>query len=660
MSSKGRKRIIIEHVTPEVNCGRFAIKRVIGDAITVQADVFGDGHDVVQAALVYRNEKESEWHKSIMQPLPNDRWQGSFRVQNIGHYFYTIQGWIDHFGTWKKGFAKKYKAGQDVRVELMIAAELVEKTIERASDSDTRIIKNYASVLRDENPEKAAKAGLADQLEQLMATYPESELVYTYNHELRVVVDSHKALYSTWYEFFPRSFSEQPGAHGTFKECERLIPRIAEMGFDVIYLPPIHPIGETNRKGRNNSPHAEPGEPGSPWAIGSKTGGHKAVHPQLGTIDDFEHFVQAAKDYNISVALDIAFQCSPDHPYVKEHPEWFYWRPDGTIQYAENPPKKYQDVLPLNFETGHWRELWDELKDIALFWLEKGVRIFRIDNPHTKPLPFWEWLIAEIKKVEPEAIFLAEAFTRPKVKYGLAKLGFSQSYTYFTWRHTKQQFIDYLTELTKTEVREYCRPNFWPNTPDILPEHLQFGGRPVFMARLVMAATMSSNYGIYGPAFELCVTDAVPGKEEYLYSEKYEIKQWHLEQPGNLTDFIARVNQIRNENPALQDTFNITFYETDNDYLLAYGKTSSDLENIIVTVINLDPYHTQSGFIRIPVQELDIPDDRPYLAHELLSNDKYIWQGEWNYLELNPKLVPAHILQIRRCMRREQDFDYFM
>ena len=660
MSSKGRKRIIIEHVTPEVNCGRFAIKRIIGDEITVRADVFGDGHDVVRAALLYRYEKESEWQKTLMQPLINDRWQASFSVQNIGRYFYTIQGWIDHFGTWKHGFEKKWQAGQDIHVELMIAAKLVKQAIERASDSDAGTLKDYASVLKDENVEKAAKAGLSDQLEQLMINYPEPDLVYTYHRELRVEADSPKSLFSTWYEFFPRSFSEQPGAHGTFRECERLIPRIAEMGFNVIYFPPVHPIGETNRKGRNNSPTAEPGEPGSPWAIGSKAGGHKAVHPKLGTIDDFEHFAQTARDYNISIALDIAFQCSPDHPYVKEHPEWFYWRPDGTIQYAENPPKKYEDVLPLNFETEHWRELWEELKDVVLFWLDKGVSIFRIDNPHTKPLPFWEWLIAEVKKVEPEAIFLAEAFTRPKVKYGLAKLGFTQSYTYFTWRYTKQQFIDYLTELTQTEVREYCRPNFWPNTPDILPEHLQFGGRPVFMSRLVMAATMSSNYGIYGPAFELCVAEAVPGKEEYLNSEKYEIKQWHLEQPGNLTDFIARVNRIRHENPALQDTFNITFYETDNDYLLAYGKTTKDLENIIVTVVNLDPYHTQSGFVRIPVRELDIPDDRPYLAHELLSNDKYIWQDEWNYLELNPKLVPAHILQIRRRMRREQDFDYFM
>lgn len=432
------------------------------------------------------------------------------------------------------------------------------------------------------------------------------------------------------------------------------------MGFDVLYLPPIHPIGKTNRKGKNNSPVAQPGDVGSPWAIGSEEGGHKSVHPQLGTIEDFVSLVNKAKEYNIEIALDLAFQCSPDHPYVREHPEWFKWRPDGTVQYAENPPKKYEDVLPLNFETENWRELWEELKSIVVFWIEKGVRIFRVDNPHTKPFRFWKWLIEEIKRDYPDVIFLSEAFTRPKVMYHLAKAGFTQSYTYFTWRNTKREFIEYLTELTQTEVREYFRPNFWPNTPDILPEHLQFGGRPAFMMRLVLAATLSSNYGIYGPVFELCVSEALPGKEEYLNSEKYEIRYWDWDQPGNLKDFIARVNRIRRENPALQTTWNLKFFEVDNEYILFYGKVNEDLSNIILVVVNLDPHHTQSGWVRVPISELGIEPNQPYLVHDLLSEDKYIWQGEYNYVELNPHVIPARIFRVRKRLRKETDFDYFM
>jgi starch synthase (maltosyl-transferring) len=399
---------------------------------------------------------------------------------------------------------------------------------------------------------------------------------------------------------------------------------------------------------------------GSPWAIGSEEGGHKAIHPSLGTFEDFERLINKAKDYGIEIAIDLAFQCSPDHPYVKEHPEWFSWRPDGTVQYAENPPKKYEDVLPLNFDTENWEELWEELKSVVVFWVEKGVRIFRVDNPHTKPFHFWEWIIGEIKRDYPDVIFLSEAFTRPKVMYYLAKLGFTQSYTYFTWRNTKREFIDYLTELTQTEVGEYFRPNFWPNTPDILPEHLQFGGRPVFMMRLVLAATLTSNYGIYGPAFELCVSEALPGREEYLNSEKYEIKQWDWDQPGNLKDFIARVNKIRKENPALQLTRNLRFYETDNEYLIFYGKATEDLSNIILVVVNLDPYHTQTGWVRVPISELGIAANQPYLVHDLLGEDKFIWQGERNYVELNPQIISARILRISKRLRKETDFDYFM
>ncbi|RMF92880.1 MAG: alpha-1,4-glucan--maltose-1-phosphate maltosyltransferase, partial [Nitrospinota bacterium] len=466
--------------------------------------------------------------------------------------------------------------------------------------------------------------------------------------------------FSTWYELFPRSCSPEAGRHGTFRDCERLLPEIARMGFDVLYFPPIHPIGQTNRKGKNNAPVAQPDDVGSPWAIGGVDGGHKAIHPQLGTFADFERLRQKAQEHGIEIALDLAYQCSPDHPYVREHPEWFRHRPDGTIQYAENPPKKYEDIFPFYFETDAWPALWEELKSIVLFWIEKGVRIFRVDNPHTKAFPFWEWMIGEVKTRYPDVLFLSEAFTRPKVMYRLAKLGFSQSYTYFTWRNTKAELIDYMTELTRTEVREYFRPHFWPNTPDILPEPLQYGGRPAFMMRLILAATLSSNYGIYGPAFELCVDEALPGREEYLHSEKYELKVWDRDQPGNLKGLISRINRIRRDNPALQQTHNLQFYEVDNEALLCYGKMTEDLSNIILVAVNLDPFHTQAGWVHIPLEGLAIAPDQPYLVHDLISEDKYIWQGPRNHIILDPQTMPAHIFRVRKRLRRETDFDYFM
>jgi starch synthase (maltosyl-transferring) len=493
-----------------------------------------------------------------------------------------------------------------------------------------------------------------------MNQYPDKKFAVSHPKELHAWVDRGKALFSTWYELFPRSCSKDPNRHGTFEDCERLLPEIATMGFDILYLPPLHPIGRVNRKGRNNVLENNPDDVGSPWAIGSKEGGHKAVHPQLGALGDFERLIVKAKDHGIEVAMDLAFQCSPDHPYMKEHPEWFRWRPDGTVQFAENPPKRYEDIIPLNFETEKWQELWEELKSIVLFWIEKGVRIFRVDNPHTKPFSFWEWLIKEIKEKYPDVIFLSEAFTRPTVMYRLAKLGFTQSYTYFSWRNTKRELMEYLTELSKTEGREYFRPNFWPNTPDILPEYLQYGGRPAFMIRLVLAATLSSSYGIYGPAFELCINEALSGKEEYLHSEKYEIKHWDRESPGHLRDFIARVNRIRKENVALQTTWNLRFYEVDNDALLFYGKATHDLSNIILMVVNLDPFHTQNGWVRVPIEELGLDAHQPYLVHDLLSDDKYIWQGETNYVELNPQVLPANIFRVRKRLKRETDFDYFV
>jgi starch synthase (maltosyl-transferring) len=578
----------------------------------------------------------------------------------MGIYHYTLEGWVDHFQTWQKDLRKKFAAGQDLQIEMLIGVEYSAEAAKSASREDAKKLLTFAERLKKEEIEDAVALALGPELTILMQKYAVKQFATVYTKELAVVVDRPKALFSTWYERFPRSCAAEPGVHGTFSDCERLLPEIARMGFDILYLPPIHPISTTNRKGKNNNPVADPDDVGSPWAIGAEEGGHTAIHPQLGTFADFARLVQKAKEYDMEIALDLALQCTPDHPYVKEHPEWFRKRPDGTIQYAENPPKKYQDIYPLDFETEAWQSLWEELKSVVLFWIGKGIRVFRVDNPHTKAFPFWEWLITAVKKEYPEVIFLSEAFTRPKVMYRLAKLGFTQSYTYFTWRNTKREFIDYLTELTQTDVGEYFRPNFWPNTPDILPEHLQYGGKAAFMMRLVLAATLSSNYGIYGPAFELCINEAIPGREEYLHSEKYEIKHWDCNQPGNLKGFITRVNRLRKENPALQQTRNLTFYEVDNEYLLFYGKTTADLSNIILVVVNLDPFYTQAGWLQIPIAEFGIAPNQSYLVHDLISDDKYIWQVERNYVELNPHILPAHIFRVQRRLRRETDFDYFM
>jgi starch synthase (maltosyl-transferring) len=499
-----------------------------------------------------------------------------------------------------------------------------------------------------------------------MQRYPDRSLAATYRTELAAIVDRPKAVYAAWYELFPRSIvrtahAQQPDSrHGTFRDCERLLPEIARMGFDVLYLPPLHPIGQTRRKGKNNSATAGPEDPGSPWAIGSSLGGHKAIHPELGTLDDFKRLIGKAAEHGLEIAMDLAFQCSPDHPYVTEHPEWFRWRPDGTVQYAENPPKKYEDILPIHFESEQWSELWEELKSVVLYWIDQGIRIFRVDNPHTKPFAFWEWLIGEVRRDHPDVIFLSEAFTRPKVMQRLAKVGFNQSYTYFTWRNTKWELEQYIRELAHTEVGEYLRPNFWPNTPDILPQYLQYGGRPAFIIRLILAATLSASYGIYGPAYELCVNEALDAKEEYLNSEKYEIKNWDWDARGNLREVIERINRIRRQNPSLQSIRNIELCPVDNEALLGYVKTTEDQSNVTVTIVNIDPRHRQAGWIRLPLEEMGVDPRRPFLAHDLLTNEKYIWQGEANYIELDPQVMPGHILRVYRRMRRETDFDYFM
>jgi starch synthase (maltosyl-transferring) len=658
--AKGIKRVVIEGVRPEIECARFAIKRTVGEQVIAEADIFADGHDLISCVLKYRKETDPDWREVPMTPLVNDRWRAAFIVNEIGAYRYTLEGWVDPFKTWRRDLEKKRAAGQDIGSEILVGAGLVEGAARRASGEDSATLTQIAKRLRTAHAD-AAFLLIDEKLAAAIERYPDRRAATRYDKELCVVVDDVRARFGAWYEMFPRSCASRPGAHGTFKDCEERISYVAEMGFDVLYLPPIHPIGRIHRKGRNNAPAAGPDEPGSPWAIGSSEGGHKAIHPELGNLDDFKRLIRKARDYGIEVALDIAFQCTPDHPYVREHPEWFRHRPDGTIQYAENPPKKYQDIYPLNFETPDWRNLWEELKSVVLFWLEHGVRIFRVDNPHTKPFPFWEWLIAEVKKENPAAIFLSEAFTRPKVMYRLAKSGFTQSYTYFAWRNTKWEITEYFTELTQTDVREFFRPNLWPNTPDILTEYVQFGGRPAFMARLVLAATLGSNYGIYGPAFELAEgRPREQGSEEYLDSEKYEIRSWNLDAPESLRHLIARVNRIRRENAALQSDGCLSFHPTDNDQIICYSKRTEDFKNVIVTVVNLDPYHTQSGWVELSLKDLQIEPQRPYQVHDLLTHARYIWQGSRNYVELNPQSVPAHIFQVLRRTHKEQDFDYFM
>ncbi len=654
----GRQRVIIEGVRPEIDGGRFAIKRTMGEKVVVEADIFTDGHEVIAAVLLHRREEDEAWAESPMMPLGNDRWRGEFVVAELGGYRYTIQGWIDHFQTWARDLAKRIEAGQDVSVDLLIGAELVEQAGERAVGADRESLLRYATLLRSST---GADHALSSDLAELMGRYSGRRFATTYGKSLPVVVDRERARFSTWYELFPRSWSSEPGRHGTFRDVEAALPDLASMGFDVLYLPPIHPIGRSFRKGRNNNVVAEPDAVGSPWAIGSVEGGHTAIHPELGSLDDFRRLVRRVGELGIDLALDIAFQASPDHPYVTEHPEWFRSRPDGTIQYAENPPKKYQDIYPFDFETGNWRELWAELRDVVRFWAGHGVRVFRVDNPHTKPFRFWEWLIAEVKRDYPEAIFLAEAFTRPKVMYYLAKLGFTQSYTYFAWRNTRWELTEYFTELTQSDVREFFRPNLWTNTPDILTEYLQSGGRPAFAARLILAATLGASYGMYGPVFELIEHQSVaPGSEEYLNSEKYEIRHWDRERPDSLRELIARVNAIRRANRALQGDWSLRFHQVDNQQIIAYTKATDDLSNVILTVVNLDPHNTQSGWVELPLEELDIDPEQPYQVHDLLTGAHYTWNGRWNYVELNPHAIPAHILQVRRRMRREQDFEYFI
>jgi starch synthase (maltosyl-transferring) len=666
--AEGLKRVVIEAVMPEIDGGRFPAKRTAGETVTVEADIFADGHDALGAVVRHRHESAGDWVETPLALLSNDRWRGEFPVTELGRYCFTIDAWVDHFETWSRQLAKRIQAGQDVAVELEAGARMLEAAAARAGHaegapqadgnaSDAARLKTLAGTMRKATG--AAVLAMDGELAALMRRYSDRSTAVTYGRELEVVVEPVKARFSTWYELFPRS-AGAAGKHGTFKDVDRILPDIARMGFDVLYLPPIHPIGRAHRKGANNRP-ATAGEPGSPWAIGSDEGGHKAIHPQLGTLEDFRALVGAAAAHGIDLALDIAFQCSPDHPYTKEHPEWFKHRPDGSIQYAENPPKKYEDIYPFNFETEHWRELWAELLSVFLYWMEQGVRVFRVDNPHTKPFAFWEWLIGELKRRNPEVILLSEAFTRPKVMYRLAKLGFSQSYTYFAWRNTAWELYQYFTELAQPPIREFFRPNLWPNTPDILTEYLQHGGRPAFQIRLLLAATLGASYGVYGPAFELLDNRArEQGSEEYLDSEKYQLRDWNRDDPQSLRELITIVNRIRRENPALQSDRGLRFHPTENDQLLAFSKSTPDRSNVILVVANCDPHHTQRGMVNLPIEELGLDSDRPYQAHELLSGARYQWNGPRNYIEINPFSMPAQIFRFRHRLRSEHDFEYFL
>jgi len=657
----GRVRAVVDAVQPAVDGGRFAVKRVAGEPLEVEAHCFADGHDVLRAMLAWRGEDAPEWQEIEMQPLGNDVWRAQFTPAEIGRYRYTVAAWVDRFATWRHDFERREDA-DDLRVAALAGAEVVEQAAARATGADVRPLKDWAARLRAAKKlDEIRAAALDEAMAAIAARHPDRSHEARWGVEMPLVVERERARFSAWYELFPRSAAAEPGRHGTFKEVEERLPYVAELGFDVLYLPPIHPVGRERRKGKNNAVAAAPDDVGSPWAIGAKEGGHKAIHPQLGTHEDFRHLVKAAARHGLEIALDIAYQCAPDHPYVKEHPGWFRKRPDGSIQYAENPPKKYEDIYPFDFECEDWRALWQELKSVLDFWIAEGVKIFRVDNPHTKAFPFWEWAIAEVRRAHPDVIFLAEAFTRPKVMHRLAKLGYTQSYTYFAWRNTKQELTDYFTELAQGPGREYLRPSVWPNTPDILTEALQVGGRAAFMQRLALAATLAASYGIYGPAYELMEHRArEPGAEEYLDSEKYQLRHWDLERADSLRAYIAAFNRIRRENPALHADASLRFLPTDNEQLIAYAKQTPDGANQIVCVVNLSPHHAHGGWVELDLGALGIERDRPYQMHDLLSGARYLWNGPRNFVQLDPQRSPAHVFRVRRRLHREQDFDYFL
>lgn len=661
---------VIENVTPLIECGRYPVKRAVGEDLTVEADVFKDGHDVVAAVLKWRKLGQTTWHETAMTPLPNDRWRATCSFfENATHEF-TIEAWTDRFKSWQYEFRKKVEGGvQELQTEIIEGAELLAAAATRAGDSeDAKRLTQLAAKFEDSSAAKVNEMAHWNELEALMATWqdrPEATEYTIAGAYPQVEVDRERALFAAWYEFFPRSAEGKPDSGSTLRDCIGRIDDAKAMGFDVIYFPPIHPIGLTKRKGRNNSVTCEPGEPGVPYAIGNRHlgcpngGGHKDIEPSLGTLDDFDWLTKELHKRGMELALDFAINCSPDHPYVQEHPEWFFHRPDGTIKYAENPPKKYEDVYPLNYHNENWQALWEELTSVILFWADRKVRIFRVDNPHTKPVAFWEYLIGKVRAKYPDVIFLSEAFTRPKMMKVLAKAGFQQSYTYFTWRNAKHELTEYFTELTQTDVAEYFRANLFPNTPDILPFFLQHGGRPAFMIRATLATTLSSVYGIYS-GFELCENAALPGREEYYDSEKYQFKGRDWNAPGNIKEFITKLNRIRLENRALHGYRNLRFYTAENDQVLFYGKMTEAKDNIVLVVVNLDPYNPQSAFIHVPVEEFGFLEGDTYQVHDLLSDERYLWRGSRNFVALDPHNKPVHIFRIRRWVSREESFDYYL
>ncbi|MBE0546554.1 MAG: alpha-1,4-glucan--maltose-1-phosphate maltosyltransferase [Rubrivivax sp.] len=663
--SEGRTRVVIERITPAVDDGRFPIKRVLGDTVEVEADCLADGHEVVACALLWRQGGATDWQRTTMQPLGNDRWRAAFAVTELGTWEYTVCAWVDPFLSWRSDFARRVDA-DDVRIAALSGARLIDEAAQRAGrHGDGRLLRAWSAELGaaagSTEVAQLHRIGLDDARAAAAQRHPDLRHAMTHPQALAVTVERVRARFSSWYEFFPRSAAAQPGRHGTFADCEAWLPYVQRMGFDVIYFPPIHPIGRTRRKGRNNTLDPRPDDVGSPWAIGAAEGGHEAILSDLGTLADFKRLILRAAEHDIEIALDIAFQCSPDHPWVQEHPQWFRKRADGSIQYAENPPKKYQDIYPFDFESAEWREMWEALVGVFEHWIRQGVRIFRVDNPHTKAFAFWEWAIARVRASHPDVIFLSEAFTRPKVMHRLAKVGFSQSYTYFTWRNTKPELSAYFTALSQGPGREYFRPNLWPNTPDILPAALQYGGRAVFMSRVALAATLGANYGIYGPAFELLEHRALrSGGEEYLDSEKFELRAWQRDSAQSLADFIGVLNRARRDNPALQGDAGLRFLAIDNEQLIAYAKVSDDRSNIVVCIVNLDPHHTQSGWVEIDPGAFGLDPGQTYQMHELITGAHFLWHGARNFVSLDPQRCPAHVMQLRARLLRENDFDYFL
>jgi len=647
MTMLRQQRVVIENISPQLECGAFFIKRVIGENVTVVADVLGDGHDIIQTEVQFKHENQKSFENVRMNHMGNDVYRATFLVEKQGFYEYRIQGWVDHALNWQHGIEAKLKDGQHVKSELLDGVQYLKFLSKKGTGKHKTELSKWEALFQDDSKyNEAVEVAISEKLHQLFIENPQRFLANT-SRTLQVYVDRKKAGFSTWYEFFPRSASPEIGKHGTFKDCEKLLPRVAKMGFDTLYFPPIHPIGEKNRKGKNNATNAEEGDSGVPWAIGSKLGGHKSIHPELGTEKDFKELIKKAKQHDIEIAMDLAFQAAPDHPYISEHPEWFRKRPDGTIQYAENPPKKYQDIVNFHFDAKEYKALWEELLSVTLHWVKCGINIFRVDNPHTKPHYFWNWLIAEVKKKHPDVLFLAEAFSRPKVMQQLGKQGFSQSYTYFTWRVLKHELIEYMTELTQTEMREYYRPNFWPNTPDINPYHLQGANEAMHILRYALAGTLCGNLGLYGPVYEYMVSDAMPGKEEYLHSEKYEIRHWDWTIENKLVYLISKINVARKAHGSLQQTNNIRFCHIENDMLIAFYKWNDDRSDETLTIINLDNHYAQRGTVQLPLEEMGLYNGQPVEMHDVITNNSYIWREEWNFVEVHPAL-PFHLFHIKR------------